>query len=151
MNLIEKCRWESFLFHQKLAWYNNRVSTTIICVVGGDINQVNLNFSFSHETKWNHIESLSESCSQHVYNHWSETNKSSIRTKNKLYKQYIDHGRFENDFEFEFETLITEFYDLVTSAKDLFHKKLAKKINIPVFQAKKFWSIIKNFPIKKFL
>ena len=55
----------------------------------------------------------------------NETIKSKIKTKNKLYKQYIDNGRFESDFVF-IETLITEINDLITSAKDLYYKNLAK-------------------------
>ena len=48
----------------------------------------------------------------------NETIKSKIKTKNKLYKQYIDNGRFESDFVF-IETLITEINDLITSTKVL--------------------------------
>ena len=55
----------------------------------------------------------------------NETIKSKIKTKNKLHKQYIDNGRFEGDFVF-IETLITEINDLITSAKDLYYKNLAK-------------------------
>ena len=36
----------------------------------------------------------------------NETIKSKIKTRNKLYKQYIENGRFESDFVF-IETLIT--------------------------------------------
>ena len=56
----------------------------------------------------------------------NETIKSKIKTKNKLYKLYIDHGRLRSDFVF-IETLITEMNDLITSAKDLYYKNLAKK------------------------
>ena len=56
----------------------------------------------------------------------NETLKSNTKTKNKLYKQYIDNGRFESDFDFDFETLIAEINDSVTSAKDLYYKNLSK-------------------------
>ena len=37
----------------------------------------------------------------------NETIKSTMKAKNRLYKQYIDNGRFESDFLL-IETLITE-------------------------------------------
>ena len=73
----------------------------------------------------------------------NETVKSKI-TKNKLFKQYIDNGRFESDFVL-IETLINEINDLITSTKDLFYKNLAKKLNNPLLQAKTYWSILKTF------
>ena len=48
----------------------------------------------------------------------NETIKSRIKTKNKLYKQYIDNGRFERNFVF-IETLRTKINDLIASTKDL--------------------------------
>ena len=74
----------------------------------------------------------------------NETIKSKIRTKNKLYTQYIQNGRFESDFVF-IETLITEINDLITSAKDLYYNNLAKRLNNPLLQAKTYWSILKTF------
>ena len=56
----------------------------------------------------------------------NEIIKSKIKTKNKLYKQYIKNGRFESDFVF-IETLITEINDLITSTKELYCKNLAKR------------------------
>ena len=44
---------------------------------------------------------------------------SKIKTRNKLYKQYIENSRFESDFMM-IETLITEINDLITSTKDLY-------------------------------
>ena len=55
----------------------------------------------------------------------NETIKSEIKTKNTLYKQYIDIGRFQSDFVF-IETFIIEINDLITSTKDLYHKQFAK-------------------------
>ena len=57
----------------------------------------------------------------------NETIKPKIKTKNKLYKQYMDNGRFKSDFMF-IKTLITEINDLITSTKDLYYKNFAKKI-----------------------
>ena len=74
----------------------------------------------------------------------NETIKSKTKTKNKLYKQYIDNVRFESDLVL-IETLITEINDLVTSTKDLYYKNLAKKFNNPLLQTKTNWSILKAF------
>ena len=74
----------------------------------------------------------------------NETIKSKIKTKNKLYKQYIKNGRFESDFVF-IENLITEINDLITLTKELYYEKLAKKLNDPFLQAKTYWSILKTF------
>ena len=74
----------------------------------------------------------------------NETIKSEIKTKNKLYTQYIENGRFESDFMM-IETLKTEINDLITSTKDLYHNNLAKRLNNPLLQAKTYWSILKTF------
>ena len=74
----------------------------------------------------------------------SETIKSKIKTRNKLYKQYIENGRFESDFMM-IETLITEINDLITSTKDLHYSNLVKRLNNPLLQAKTYWSILKTF------
>ena len=74
----------------------------------------------------------------------NETIKSKIKTRNKLYKQYIENGRFESDFMM-IETLITEINDLITSTKDLYYNNLAKRLNNPLLQAKTYWSILKTF------
>ena len=74
----------------------------------------------------------------------NETVKSKIKTRNKLFKQYIENGRFESDF-MKIETLITEINDLITSTKDLHYNNLAKRLNNPLLQAKTYWSILKTF------
>ena len=74
----------------------------------------------------------------------NEAIKSKIKTKNELYKQYIENGRFENDFVL-IEILITEINELITSTKDHYYKNLAKKLNNPLLQAKKYWSFHKTF------
>ena len=74
----------------------------------------------------------------------NETIKSKIKTRNKLYKQYIENGRFKSDFMM-IETLITEINDLITSTKDLHYNNLAKRLNNPLLQAKTYWSILKIF------
>ena len=74
----------------------------------------------------------------------NETIKSKIKTRNKLYKQYIENCRFESDFMM-IETLITEINDLITSTKDLYYNNLAKRLNNPLLQAKTYWSILKTF------
>ena len=74
----------------------------------------------------------------------NETIKSKIKTRNKLYKQYIENDRFESDFMM-IETLTTEINDLITSTKDLYYNNLAKRLNNPLLQAKTYWSILKTF------
>ena len=74
----------------------------------------------------------------------NKTIKSKIKTRNKLYKQYIENGRFDSDFMIT-ETLITEINDLITSTKDMRYNNLAKRLNNPLLQAKTFWSILKTF------
>ena len=76
---------------------------------------------------------------------WMNENiKSKIKTKNLLFKQYIQNGRFESDFVF-LENLITEINELISSTKNLYYEKLAKKLNNPLLQAKDYWSILKCF------
>ena len=74
----------------------------------------------------------------------NEITKSKIKTKNLLFKQYIQNGRLESDFEF-LETLITEINELISSTKNLYYENVAKKSNNLLLQAKTYWSIIKIF------
>ena len=74
----------------------------------------------------------------------NETIKLKIKTRDKLYKQYVENGRFESDFMI-IETLITEINDFITSTKDLYYNNLAKRLNNPLFQVKTYWSIPKTF------
>ena len=67
----------------------------------------------------------------------NETIKSKIKTRNKLYKQYIENGRFESDFMM-IETLITEINGSITSTKDLYYNNLEKRLNNPLLQAKTY-------------
>ena len=74
----------------------------------------------------------------------NEIIKSKIKTKNLLFKQYIQNGRFESDFLY-LESLITEINDLISHTKALYYEKLAKKLNNPLLQAKTYWRILKTF------
>ena len=74
----------------------------------------------------------------------NETIKSKIKARNKLYKQYVENGRFESDFIIT-EASIAEINDLITSAKDLYYNNFAKRLNNPSLQAKTYWSILKTF------
>ena len=74
----------------------------------------------------------------------NEIIKSKIKTKNLLFKQYIQNGRLESDFVF-LETFITEINELISSTKNLYHENLVKKLNNPLLQAKTYWSILKTF------
>ena len=73
---------------------------------------------------------------------------SKIKTKNLLFKQYIQNGRFESDFVF-LENLITEINELISSTKSFYYENLAKKLNNPLLQAKAYWSILKSFYSEK--
>ena len=64
----------------------------------------------------------------------NEIKKSKIETKDKLYQQYIQNGRFESDLGF-IEYLIAELNDLISYTKDLYYENLAKKLNNPLLQA----------------
>ena len=65
----------------------------------------------------------------------NETIKSKIKTKNKLFNQYIQNGRFESDFVLV-ERSVTELSDLISHATALHYENLAKKLNNPLLQAK---------------
>ena len=72
----------------------------------------------------------------------NDTIKAKIKTKNLLFKQYIQHERFESDFGF-LKALINELNELTSST--LYYENLAKKLNNPLLQAKTYWSILKTF------
>ena len=74
----------------------------------------------------------------------NENIKSKIKTKNLLFKQYMQNGRFESDLVF-LENLITEINELISPTKNLYYENLAKKLNNPLLQAKTYWSILKSF------
>ena len=61
----------------------------------------------------------------------NETIKSKIKTKNKLFNQYIQNGRFESDFVLV-ERSVTELSDLISHTKTLYYENLAKKLNNPL-------------------
>ena len=54
-----------------------------------------------------------------------------MKRRNKLYKQYIQNGRFENDFTL-FERLVTEINDLISHTKALYYENLGMKLNNPL-------------------
>ena len=74
--------------------------------------------------------------------------KSKIKTKNLLFDQYIQNRRFESDFVF-LEAFITEIDELISSTKNLYYENLARKVNIPLLQAKTYWTILKTFYYEK--
>ena len=69
---------------------------------------------------------------------------SKIKTKNLLFKQYIQNGRFESEFVF-LQALITEINELISSTRNVYYENLAKKLNNPLLQVKTYWSILKTF------
>ena len=78
----------------------------------------------------------------------NEIIKSKMKTKNKLYKQYKQNGRFESDFVL-IERLATEINDLISHTKALYYEGLAIKLNNPLLQAKTYWSILKTLRTAK--
>ena len=74
----------------------------------------------------------------------NETIKNKMKVRNNLFKQYIQNGRFENDFTL-IERLGNELSDLISQTKALYYKNLARKLNNPLLQAKTYWSILKTF------
>ena len=56
-----------------------------------------------------------------------ETIKSKIKTKNKLFNQYIQNERFESDFVLV-ERSVTKLSGLVSHTKTLYYENYAKKI-----------------------
>ena len=78
----------------------------------------------------------------------NEIIKSKIKTKNLLFKQNIQNGRFESDFVF-LQALITEINELISSTRNVYYDNLAKKLNNPPLQVKTYWSILKTFYNKK--
>ena len=79
----------------------------------------------------------------------NEIIKSKIKTKNQLFKQYIQNGRLESDFVF-LETLTTETNELTSSTKMLYYENLATKLNNPKFYKQKhLGQSLKHFIAKK--
>ena len=74
----------------------------------------------------------------------NDTIKAKIKTKNLLFKQYMQNERFESDFG-SLKALVTDLNELIFSTKNLYYENLAKKLNNPLLQAKTYWSILKTF------
>ena len=66
----------------------------------------------------------------------NENIKSKIKTRNLLYKQYIQNVKFENEFVL-LETFITELNKLISSPKTLYYENIGKKLSSPL-QAKTY-------------
>ena len=75
-----------------------------------------------------------------------EITKFKIKTKNLLFKQYIQNGRFESDFVF-LETLINEINEVISSTKSFFYENLGKKLNNQLLQAKTYRQAMFFLPI----
>ena len=65
----------------------------------------------------------------------NETIKNKMKVRNNRFKQYIQNGRFENDFIL-IKRLGNELSDLISQIKALYYKNLASKLNDPLLQAK---------------
>ena len=74
----------------------------------------------------------------------NDTIKAKIKTRNLVFKQYMQNERFESDFGF-LKALITELNELISSTKTLYYENLAKKLNNSLLQAKTYWPILKTF------
>ena len=60
---------------------------------------------------------------------WKRLFKSKIKTKNALYKKYIQNARFESDFVY-LENLIIELNELISSTKALYKNLLVNSQDI---------------------
>ena len=78
----------------------------------------------------------------------NEIIKSKIKTKNLLFKQYIQNRRLESDFVF-LETLITEINEINLSNENFYYENLAKKLNNPFYKQKHIGQPLKHFITKK--
>ena len=65
----------------------------------------------------------------------NDITKAKIKTKNLLFKQYMQNKRFESDVSF-LKALITELNELIFSTKTLYYENIAKKLNNLMLQAK---------------
>ena len=74
----------------------------------------------------------------------NDITKAKIKTKNLLFKQYMQNKRFESDVSF-LKALITELNELIFSTKTLYYENIAKKLNNLMLQAKTYWSVLKSF------
>ena len=74
----------------------------------------------------------------------NEIIKSKMKIQNKLFKKYVQNGRFESDFIF-LQSFVNELNELISQTKALYYGNLAKKLNNPLLQAKTYWSILKAF------
>ena len=76
---------------------------------------------------------------------WMNENiKSKIKTKNKLYQEYVKKGRQETDF-CALEESVRNLNDLILQTKISYYENLGKKLNDPALQSKTYWSILKGF------
>ena len=81
----------------------------------------------------------------------NETIKSKVKTKNKLFSQYIQNGRFESDFVLV-ERSVTELSDIISHTKTLCYENLAKNERIHCCKQKHIGRFLKHFTMtKKFL
>ena len=74
----------------------------------------------------------------------NEIIKSKMKIQNKLFKKYVQNGRFESDFIF-LQSFVNELKELIYQTKALYYGNLAKKLNNPLLQTKTYWSILKTF------
>ena len=74
----------------------------------------------------------------------NENIKSKIKTKNKLYLEYVKKGRQEIDF-CALEESIFSLNDLILQTKTSYYENLGRMLNDPTLQSKTYWSILKGF------
>ena len=74
--------------------------------------------------------------------------KSAPRSKNQLYKVYINNAKNEVDF-LNLKNYITELNELVSTTKTSYSENLGKKLNDPTIQTNSYRSIFKSFYNKK--
>ena len=73
---------------------------------------------------------------------WMNENiKSKINANCKSYQVYVKKGRQETDF-YALEESVSNLNDLILQTKTSYYENLRKKLNDPILQSERYWSIL---------
>ena len=78
----------------------------------------------------------------------NEKIKSKVKSKNQLFKVYIENSSNEVDF-LNLKNSIAELNKLISTTKTSYYENLGKKLNEATIQTKSYWTILKCFYDKK--
>ena len=78
----------------------------------------------------------------------NENIKSKIKAKSKSYQVYVKKGRQETDFCTPEES-VRNLNDLILQTKTSYYENLRKKLNDPILQSERYWSILCFYSGKK--